>query len=169
MFLFEKPNIFLKFFIESSEKYCFVFSNSFGLQHLENSISNNPLFSQFLIPHEIFEKLSVNISRNFFCNEHSGISSSKWNTKYISIYPNDEVLFFPLFNSFIENLHQLLGKDNTFVLHIDKFEYDTHFYNISDDLSVYERNIHVLNLLEYYHLNQNIEPIQTKTSNKNKI
>ena len=39
-----------------------------------------------------------------------------------------------------------------------------YFYNISDDLSVYERNIHALNLLEYYHLNQNIEPIQTKNS-----
>lgn len=169
MFIFEKPNIFLKFFIESSEKYCFVFSNLLGLAHLETAISDDSLFSQFLLPHEIFEKLSAKISRNFFCNEHSGISSPKWTTKYISIYPNDEILFFPLFNSLIENLHQLLGKDNTFVLYIDKFEYDTHFYNISDDLSVSERNIHVLNLLEYYYLNQNIEPIQSKISNKSKI
>ena len=61
MFIFEKPNIFLKFFIESSETYCFVFSNSLGLAHLEKSISDDSLFSQFLHPHEIFEKLSAKV------------------------------------------------------------------------------------------------------------
>lgn len=139
-----KPNIFIKFQFEENKDTIFLYSNSAGLENLNQALINSP-FSNLLTCEEVLIKMSYEIAFDFSSNSLTGIKSKGWAKKKIFISQDEEIKFQDRFDIWYKQLVTFLGKDNIFIVPIKNIELDEKTKSIENTIDPYE---HLLEFIE---------------------
>lgn len=143
-----KPNIFIKIQFEENNDTIFLYSNSAGLEHLNQFLINSP-FSNLLTCEEVLIKMSYEIAFDFSSNSLAGFKSKQWAKKKILISQDEEIKFQDRFDTWYTQLVNFLGKDNIFIVSIKNAELNEKIKSIENTTDPYE---HLLEFIESYNL-----------------
>lgn len=147
-------NIFMKFcFVgndikEEEKKTIFVYSNAKGLQHLDNLLSENPVFYNLITSEEIVVKMAEQISYNQASNHNTGNFNSAWYGRQILFDCVEQPEVNTLFKEWRKQLDNLFGSENISEVCISSKVFKQQPQYLDDAL---------LNFLNSYTLNNSLE------------
>jgi hypothetical protein len=162
-----KPNIFMRFVLNSGEKdkeeqSMFVYSNINGLKHLEEVIKDS-LFSDLLKPLDIIDKLTKAISKKFAANQYNGIESEYWLGNLVMPFSTNGANFELEYKIWKNKAEEIFGKENIFEVKIPHTLFEDYLDSIQGGNPT-PKNQNVINYVESYRLK--LELSQELNTNK---